>query len=47
MKSRKGRGSEPCGSLWEGYSEREGRSMNGVFKGQKEDTAAGAETSRY
>lgn len=27
--------------------EREGRSMNGVFKGQKEDTAAGAETSRY
>lgn len=51
MKSRKGRGSEPCGSLWEGYPDRgrggEGRSMKCVFKKQKEENAAGMESSRY
>lgn len=51
MKSRKGRGSEPCGSLWEGYSDRgkggKGRSIKRVFKKQKEENAAGTESSRY
>lgn len=39
MKSRKGRGNEPCGSLWEGYPDRgrggEGKSMKRVLRSRR------------